>query len=163
MTSTTARTSSENVTSRFCNHFSIIQRHYACEMCLTILELNWDLRFRNKKTEMNICYHMLTSSTQLQNRSFHDVERARTSVKCLKVKNVRAKRAKLLFYIVKYANLWRSCCRRRRGSLSSLMAVEKRRFDIKNGRSVQQNNMCMLCVRISIRTKACISFVSSES
>ena len=161
MTSTTARTSSENVSSRFSNNFSIIQRHYACEMCLTILELNWNLRFRNKKTELNICYHMLTSSTQLQNRSFHDVERARTSVKCLKVKNARAKRAKLLFCIVKYANLWRSCCRRRRGSLSSLMAVEKRRFHIKNGRSVQPNKM--FCVQISIRTKASIRFVSSES
>ena len=28
-----ARTSSENVTSRFCNHFSIIQIHYAWKMC----------------------------------------------------------------------------------------------------------------------------------
>ena len=25
--------SSENVTSRFCNHFFIIQSHYACKMC----------------------------------------------------------------------------------------------------------------------------------
>ena len=31
--STEARTSSENVTSRFCNHFSIIQSHYAWKMC----------------------------------------------------------------------------------------------------------------------------------
>ena len=39
------------------------------------------------------------------------------------MKNARAKRAKLLFFIVKYANLWASCCRRRRrrrGCLSSL-------------------------------------------
>ena len=27
------RTSSENVTTRFCNHLSIIQSHYACKMC----------------------------------------------------------------------------------------------------------------------------------
>jgi len=32
-TSTEARTSSENVTSRFCNHFSIIQSYYAWTMC----------------------------------------------------------------------------------------------------------------------------------
>ena len=32
-TSTEARTSSENVTSRFCNHFPVIQRHYVCKMC----------------------------------------------------------------------------------------------------------------------------------
>ena len=32
--------------------------------------------------------------TQLQNRSFHVVERTRTSLKCQKMKNARAKRAK---------------------------------------------------------------------
>ena len=36
------------------------------------------------------------------------------------MKNARAKRAKILFLIVKYANLWGFCCRRRRGCLSSL-------------------------------------------
>ena len=42
-------------------------------------------------------------------------------MKCQKMKNARAKRAKILFFIVKYANLWGSCCRHRRGCLSSLM------------------------------------------
>ena len=37
------------------------------------------------------------------------------------MKNARAKRAKILFFIVKYANLWGSCCRRRRACLSSLV------------------------------------------
>lgn len=46
---------------------------------LTIPELNWDQRFRNK-TKLNIFHHILTSSTQLQNRSFHGVERTRTTV-----------------------------------------------------------------------------------
>ena len=32
-TSTAAKTSCENVISRFCNHFSIIPSHYACKMC----------------------------------------------------------------------------------------------------------------------------------
>ena len=91
------------------------------EKCvLTILELNWNQRLEQKKTKLNICHHMLTSSTQLQNRSFHVVERTRTSTKCQKMKNARAKRAKILFFIVKYANLWGFCCRRRRGCLSSL-------------------------------------------
>ena len=36
-------------------------------------------------------------------------------------KNARAERAKVLFFIVKYANLSRSCCRRRRGCLNSLI------------------------------------------
>ena len=67
---------------------------------------------------------MLKSSTHLQNRSFHVVERTRTSTKGQKRKNERAKRAKILFFIVKYANLWRSCFRRRRGCLSSLFRRE---------------------------------------
>jgi len=69
---------------------------------------------------------MLTSSTQLQNKSFHVVERTRTSTKCQKMKNTRAKRAKILFFIVKYANLWGFSCRRRRGCLSSLIASIER-------------------------------------
>ena len=48
---------------------------------------------------------MLTSSTHQQNRLFHAVERTRTSSKCQKMKNARAKRAKILFSIVKYAIL----------------------------------------------------------
>ena len=51
---------------------------------LTILELNWNQRLGHKKTKLNICHHMLTSSTQLQNWSFHVVERTRTSTKCEK-------------------------------------------------------------------------------
>ena len=85
------------------------------EKCVpTILELNWNQRLGHRKTKLNICHHMLTSCTQLQNRSFHVVERTRTSSKCQKMKNARAKRAKLLFFTVKYANLWGFCCRRRR-------------------------------------------------
>ena len=72
---------------------------------LTILEFNWNQRLGHKKTKLNICHHMLTSSTHLQNRSFHVVERTRTSTKCQKMKYARAKRAKILFFIVKYANV----------------------------------------------------------
>ena len=91
------------------------------EKCaLTILELNWNQRLGHEKTKLNICHHMLTSSTQLQNWSFHVVERTRTSKKCQTLKNERAKRAQILFFNVKYANLWGFCCRRRRGCLSSL-------------------------------------------
>ena len=50
------------------------------------------------KTKLNISHHMLTSSTQLQNRSFHVVERTRTFSKCQKMKNARAKRVKMLFF-----------------------------------------------------------------
>ena len=97
------------------------------EICvLTVLELNWNKRLGHKKTKLNICHHILTSSTQLQSRSFHVVERTRTSSKCQKMKYARAKRAKILFSIVKYANLWGFCCRRRRGCLSSLLKIDCR-------------------------------------
>ena len=88
---------------------------------LTILELTWNQRLGHKKTKLNICHNMLTSSTQLQNRSFHVVEITRTSSKSQKMKNTRAKSAKVLFFIVKYANLWGFCYCRRRGCLSSLL------------------------------------------
>ena len=39
------------------------------------------------------------------NYAFHVVERTRTSSKCQKMKYARAKRAKILFFIVKYANV----------------------------------------------------------
>ena len=96
------------------------------EKCvLTIPELKANQRLGHKKTKLNICHRMLMSSTRLENRSFHVVERTRTSTKCQKMKNARAKRAKILFFNVKYANLWVFCCRRRRGCLSSLIMTQK--------------------------------------
>ena len=90
------------------------------EKCvLTTLELNCNKRLGHEKTKLNICHHTLTSSTHSQNSSFHVVERTGTSTNCQKMKNARAKRAKILFFIVKYANLWGFCCRRSRGCLSS--------------------------------------------
>ena len=97
--------SSENVTSGFCNYFALFKVIRLTKCVLIILELNWNKRFSGKNAKLNICHHMLTSSTQLQNMSFHVVERARTSAKCRKTKNARAKRAKLLFFFVKDANL----------------------------------------------------------
>ena len=78
------------------------------EKCvLTVLELNCNQRLGHKWTELNICHHMLTSSTQLQKRSFHVVERTRTSSKCQKMKNARAKRANTVSrcQICKYVEL----------------------------------------------------------
>jgi len=50
------------------------------------------------------------------------------------MKNARAKRAKILFFIVKYANLWGFCCRRRRGCLSSLIRWRERSFVLGDSR-----------------------------
>ena len=64
------------------------------EKCvLTILELTWNQRLGHK-TKLNICHHMLTSSTQLQNKSFHVIERTRTSSKCQKLKKCTCKACK---------------------------------------------------------------------
>jgi len=41
-----------------------------------------------------------------------------------KDEKARAKRAKTLFFIVKYAKMWGFCCRRRRGCLSSPIPKE---------------------------------------
>ena len=71
MTSTAARTSSENVTSRFCSHFWIIQSQHGAKCVLTIQKLNWNQRFRDK-TKLNIpssCAHVvLTTAKQVISR-----------------------------------------------------------------------------------------------
>ena len=113
-------------------------------MCSNYPGIKLEPALENKKTKINICHHMLTSSTQLQNRSFHVVERTRTSSKCQKMKNARAKCAKIHFFthifntyffthifhtyltifIVKYANLWGFCHRSRRACLRSLITSQ---------------------------------------
>lgn len=62
------------------------------------------------KSSKFVILKVLCSSTQLRNRSFHDGNRTRASKKCTKMKNPSAKRAKLLFLIVKHAKFW--CCYR---------------------------------------------------
>ena len=90
------------------------------EKCvLTMLELNWNKRLGHDKTKLNICHHTLALFKLLQNRSFHVLEITRTSTKC-------KKSAKIMFFIVKYANLWGFYCRRRCGCLSSLITRRKR-------------------------------------
>ena len=76
------------------------------EKCvLTILELNWNQRLGHKKTKLNLCHHMLTSSIQLQNRPFHVVERTRTFSKCQKMKNARAKLQSVQKYSFSLSNM----------------------------------------------------------
>ena len=59
---------------------------------------------------MKICHRVLRLSKKLQNRKFDVVERTRTAAKPgaakrTKMKSTRAKRAKLLYVIVKSGNL----------------------------------------------------------
>jgi len=63
---------------------------------------------------------MLTSSTQLQNWSFHVLKERERLRNVKKVKNARAKRAKLLFFRRQTCK-FRSRYRRRRGCIRSLL------------------------------------------
>ena len=93
---------------------------------LTILELNWNQRFWDNKTKLN----MSSYAHVVQTTAKQVISRRRKSenvFKMSKEKNARAKRAKIPFFIVKYANLWGFCCRRRRGCLSSLKIWRRQR------------------------------------
>ena len=72
---------------------------------LTVLELDWNQRLGHEKTKLNICQHRLMSSAHLQNWPVHVIEGTRTSTKYQKMKHALTKRAKILCFIVKYANL----------------------------------------------------------
>ena len=65
------------------------------------------------------------------------------------MKNARAKRAKILFFIVKYANLERSCCRRRRGCVSSLIRKHVRALinKMKTARAKRARKKLFLIVK----------------
>ena len=85
-TLTAVRTLSENVTPRFCNNFSTTQSHYAREMSSD----STGIKFGTSASEIrrqNWKFFMICS--QQQNRSFHVVERRKTSAKCPKIKKMR--------------------------------------------------------------------------
>ena len=118
MTSTEARTSSENVTSRFWifQLFKVIM----LEKCvLTIPELNRNQRLGHKKTKLNISHHMLASSIQLLNRSFlveeknENVFKMSKDEKCTCVYSVQ----KYCLSLLNMQICGFFCCRRRRGCL----------------------------------------------
>ena len=71
---------------------------------LTVLELNWNQRFRGKK--VGEIEHLSSYSHIFHtNSSCHIAERTRMSAKFPKMKTESAKPAKLLFFIVKCASL----------------------------------------------------------
>ena len=99
-----ARKSSENVTSRFCNHFSIIQSRYASKMSFNYLGVKLEPLFQKLENKFE---HLSSYAHVVHTTAVHVISRRRrttTSLKCPKMKNARAKRTKLLFFVVKYAN-----------------------------------------------------------
>lgn len=101
---TAAIRTSENLTLRFLQSFL---NH--CKICTKYHGIKLESALHRQ--EHKIYCRILTSFAQRQNRSFHFMERVRIAAKCIKIKYARAKWAKLLFFIVKYTKLWRSCCR----------------------------------------------------
>ena len=95
------------------------------EHVLSFMELNWNQRLRDKKTNLRSCCQVFTSFTQRQKRYFmSSAGRDLAATKCTKMKNAHEKSAKLLFFIVKYANLWHSCCPPRLVRLRSLCSSQ---------------------------------------
>ena len=110
---------------------------------LTILELNWNRRLGHKKTKLNICHRMLTSFTQLQNWSFHVVERTRTSTKCEKNEICTCKACKNTIFHCQICKFVGFFCRRRRGCLSSLI-IGNRELKKQRRRRQQQRHKTMI-------------------
>ena len=94
---------------------------------LTILELNWNQRLGHKKTKKSI--ELLSSYARVVHTTAKQVISRRRKnenvFKMSKDEKCTCKACKILFVIVKYANLWGFCCRRRRGCLSSLIAKQQ--------------------------------------
>lgn len=72
---------------------------------LTIEELNWYELPGDADKKLKICHQVLTLSTQLQDSSFHVVERTRITAKCTRMENAHVKHAKLVFFIVYTVNV----------------------------------------------------------
>ena len=95
--------SSVNVTLRFCNHFSLFEVIMLSKWVRRIPELNWNKPLRDKETSLKICRQVLTSSTQRQKQVIS--RRGKNENGCEIYKTTLEKRAKLLFFIVKFENL----------------------------------------------------------
>ena len=83
-----ARTSSENVSSRFCNHFSIIQTHYAWKMCSNYpgIKLEPVLGTKKKIEHLSSCPHVVHSTAKLvisRRRKNENVDKMSKNEKCM--------------------------------------------------------------------------------
>ena len=74
---------------------------------LNVLGLIWNQRLGHKKTTFE---HLLSDAQVVHTTAKQLISRRRKNenvrAKCQNMKNARAMRAKILFFIVKYANLW---------------------------------------------------------
>lgn len=89
----------------FSNHFSITPSHLACKW----LAIKNSLEIGSAHSKFY--GPMLMSKTQIGSSKFHVVDKTTTAVICIKTWNSRSKRAKVLCFVVKYANLLFPCSR----------------------------------------------------
>ena len=74
-----------------------LRRPHNCKTGL-FATFNCNQRFRAKKTKLNICHDMVTSTTQLQNRSFRDVESLGERLRNVKNENCTCKACKTIVF-----------------------------------------------------------------
>ena len=118
-----SRCSSQNINSRYFNRFVTISTFLIWQGCGSSSKLTLVRTTVNLGEKMKIYPQVLAFFIKPQIWLFHVVALLTTAKNWTKVKNARAGRGKLLFLPSKYANLWRSCCRRRCRWLSSLISV----------------------------------------
>ena len=87
----------------FANKMTVIQSHHAWKLCSNYSGIKLEpAPGTYKKTKLNICHHMLTSSTQLQNRWFHVVENVNHVFKMSKHKKCTCKNTRFHCQICKF-------------------------------------------------------------
>ena len=107
---------------RFCNHFSIIQTRFAWKMCSNYPGIKlepalgtWEDKIEHLSSYAHVV-HTTANQVISRRRKNENVFKMSKDEKCT------CKACKNTVFIVKYANLWGFCCRRRRGCLSSLIS-----------------------------------------
>ena len=127
------RDGNENVISHF-NRFVAISIFLIWQRCGSSSKMTLVGTALNLGKNMKIYHQVLTSLIKPQIWLFHVVLLLTTAKKWTQVKNARAGRARLFFWLIKYANFWRSCSCRRCHCLSSLM-FQNKSFLCRNNKS----------------------------
>ena len=99
----------------YCDRFATIPSSLTRQRCGRLSGTKQMWTGLNLGEKMEIYPQAITFSLEPQIWSFRVVVLLTTAKKWTKTKNTRAERAKLLLLLTKYANLWRSRCRRRCG------------------------------------------------
>ena len=71
----------------------------------TIFQISWSYKIGTSALKVSSYAPIVHTTAKQIKKTFHVVEITKTSVKHPKMKNAHAKRAKLSFLVVKYANL----------------------------------------------------------